>query len=258
MNISNYYNPFFSSTKSSNTSSMYSIFTNATYHKTVAKYAIASYFGDTSSTSKTSNSSSGSIKDNQKTNNASNFLDTYTSKYKALDQSTDKLKSTLDNKDSTTEEKVAATENYVKAYNSTMDFLNDHSAKSTYTLNHLKSSLGSIGSNTNLMSELGISQKSDGTLSLDTKILTKSIEKSPVVAKGKLSALASLTDSYTSIASRKSTVNLLKEQDLLASTSNNSTEFTYANIPALTSNPTFLKNYYYGISSSGLFTDLLI
>lgn len=265
MNMSNFISSSLFTQSTSSYGSMYSLLSNSMYAKTTAKYAIASKYGNTSThtTHKTNTyhakNNSKTANSNETTEKAADFLTAYTNQTKSLDSATTNLQSVLDNENSSTADKVAATQKYVTAYNTSVDFLSDHSSDKTYTMNALKNSLESIGNNTAITSGLGISQNSDGSLKLDTKALTESLTKDSVKTQGKLSALANVTSGYTSSASQTSSVTLLKEQNVLTKNNlQNASGITYNNMSALIKNPTLLKNYYYGIACSGLLMNMTV
>ena len=145
--LNNYSSSFFNSSISStsNTSnsinSLYSLTSGANYYKTIAKYAIDSKYGINQAASNSSSHSTSKT--------STQFLSDFDSSYSSLKSATAHLKSAVseDNtNNSDIDATVAAAQTFVKAYNSTSDFLSDHSSTSTYRLNRLKSSLNNVSS----------------------------------------------------------------------------------------------------------------
>jgi len=249
-----------------------SLFAGASYYKLASQYAIKQKYAhaaasstqhtttknptttsgtNTSSTNKTSSTSK----------EATNFLSEYSSDYNSLKTATKNLKTKINDEAATTEAKISAVQDYVKAYNSTLSFLEDHSGDNTYSLNRLKGSLEAIPSiNSSFSSGMGLSQNADGTLSVDTAKLTKALTNNATSATRSLSSLAGITEAHTNLASNTSNAKLLKEQNMLktnpASTSEN--DASYNDFMALASNTLALKNFYYGLACSGTFMDISI
>lgn len=256
MKLSNLMSASLFTQPASKSHSMYSLLANSMYAKTTAKFVIEAHYGNNSA-HHTYPSKPQATTDTAK--KAANFLDSYTKQTKSLDEATNNLKNVLANEKSSEADKIEATKKYVSAYNSSMDFLSEHSSDRTYTMNSLKNSLESIGSNAAFAYSLGITQNSDGSLKLDTKVLSESLTKDAVQTNNKLSSLARVTSGYTAAASKTSNVNLLKEQNVLTTDQLQSASgLAYNDVTDLIKNPTRLQNYYYGMACSGLFLDTVI
>ncbi len=220
----------------------------------MAKYAITSKYGTNQSAPNYGSTSKPSTQ----------FLSDFDSSYDSLKSATDNLKSAI-NKDNTNSTDidaiVSAAQSFVKAYNSTSEFLSDHSSTSTHRINALKNSLTSIGSsNSNSLSTIGITQNSDGSLTLDADKLKTALTNDASNVTRTLNRVTSRTEANTSLATSTSKLGLINEQ---ASASSNSHSISvddenYKNFLAMAKNSTKLRNYYYSLSSLGVFMDISI
>ena len=258
--LNSYSNNLFSASHSSTSSSsnsiknLYSITSGSSYYNTMMKYAIASKYG-------TNQGSSSS----DSTNKASTqFLSGFNSTYEHLKSATANLKNAISKDNTNTTDinaTVAAAQTFVEAYNSTSDFLSDHSSTSTYRINTLKNSLTNISiSNSTSLSTIGITQNSDGSLILDAEALKSALTKdTPSVART-LNRVTSRTETSILVATNTSRVGLINEQALTASNSNSisTDDELYTDFLAMAKNSTKLRNYYYSLSSLGIFMDISI
>lgn len=241
------------STTSSGINNLYSLTSQASYYKTMAKYAITSKYGTNQSASNsTSASTSGT---------STQFLSNFDSNYSRLKSATDSLKRVASKDNTDVDETVAATQDFVKAYNSTSDFLSDHASTSTYRLNMLKNSLTNVGSsNRASLSTIGITQNNDGTLTLDSDRLKTALANNSSSVTRTLNQVTSLTEVSTSTATNTSKLGLINEQTTASSTSSNisTDDDSYTKFLAMSKNSTQLKNYYYSLASLGIFMDISI
>lgn len=241
------------STTSSGINNLYSLTSQASYYKTMAKYAITSKYATNQSASN-SNSTSTSGASTQ-------FLSNFDSNYSRLKSATDSLKRAVSKDNTDVDETVAAAQDFVKAYNSTSNFLSDHASTSTYRLNMLKNSLTNIGSsNRASLSTIGITQNNDGTLTLDSDRLKTALTNNSSSVTRTLNQVTSLTEVSTSTATNTSKLGLINEQTTASSTSSNisTDDDSYTKFLAMSKNSTQLKNYYYSLASLGIFMDISI
>lgn len=241
------------STTSSGINNLYSLTSQASYYKTMAKYAITSKYATNQSASN-SNSTSTSGASTQ-------FLSNFDSNYSRLKSATDSLTRAVSKDNTDVDETVAAAQDFVKAYNSTSNFLSDHASTSTYRLNMLKNSLTNIGSsNRASLSTIGITQNNDGTLTLDSDRLKTALTNNSSSVTRTLNQVTSLTEVSTSTATNTSKLGLINEQTTASSTSSNisTDDDSYTKFLAMSKNSTQLKNYYYSLASLGIFMDISI
>lgn len=241
------------STTSSGINNLYSLTSQASYYKTMAKYAITSKYATNQSASN-SNSASTSGTSTQ-------FLSNFDSNYSRLKSATDSLKHVVSKDNTDVDETVAAAQDFVKAYNSTSDFLSDHASTSTYRLNMLKNSLTNVGSsNRASLSTIGITQNNDGTLTLDSDRLKTALANNSSSVTRTLNQVTSHTEVSTSTATNTSKLGLINEQTTASSTSSNisTDDDSYTKFLAMSKNSTQLKNYYYSLASLGIFMDISI
>ena len=260
LNYLNDYNSSLFNSSTSNTSnsinSLYSLTSGANYYKTIAKYAIESKYGVNQATSNSSSHSTSKT--------STQFLSDFDSNYSSLKSATANLKSAV-SKDNTNssdiDATVAATQTFVKAYNSTSNFLSDHSSTSTYRLNGLKNSLTNVSSsNSDTLSIIGITRNNDSSLALDASKLKTALTDDPNSVARTLNRVTIHTEMSTSMATNTSKLRLINEQVVASSTSNsNSTDDnSYKEFLAMSKNSTKLRNYYYSLASLGIFMDISI
>lgn len=243
------------STTSSGINNLYSLTSQASYYKTMAKYAITSKYATNQSASN-SNSNSAST-----SGTSTQFLSNFDSNYSRLKSATDSLKRVVNKDNTDVDETVAAAKDFVKAYNSTSNFLSDHASTSTYRLNMLKNSLTNVGSsNRASLSTIGITQNNDGTLTLDSDRLKTALTNNSSSVTRTLNQVTSLTEVSTSTATNTSKLGLINEQTTASSTSSNisTDDDSYTKFLAMSKNSTQLKNYYYSLASLGIFMDISI
>ena len=256
MNISsynsmNYFNSYASNllnNTSSGTNALTSLFTSANYYNTINKYTIASKYSNN-----TTASSTDTIK-------GTNFLSNFDSSYNSLEKASSSLKTSLKENTSDINSVVSVTQKYVDAYNNTTHFLEDNSSTNTYRLNQLKSSLSAVSlADGSALSSIGITQNTDGTLSLNADRLKTSLTTNATTTNRALSNLTSRSDVSTQMAQNSSKSALLKEQNkkLTSSTGISSDDdISYTNFLAMSKNQLSLRNYYYGLVLSGIFMDV--
>lgn len=253
MNISNYQsmryinsmintNLFSSTSRTNSSNALTSIFTGANYYNTVSKYAIANKYTNTSA-------------DKDTTLSATKFLSQFDSNYSDLEKANTTLKSALKT-NATDTDLIAAAKDYIEAYNTTTEFLNDKSSSSTTRLNILKSSLSAVTTaGSSNLGTIGITKNSDGTLSLNESKLKSAL--SSTTATRTLNSLVSRTEVSTKMATNSSKSQLVTEQNKALANSSilDDNELSYENFLALSKNQTALRNFYYNISALGVFMD---
>lgn len=268
MNIGGYSNNPFSAGSSSN--SLNSLFAGASYYKLASQYAIKQKYAHAASQHASKNNTSSanqtsSAKPNKApstSKEATKFLTDHTSNYDSLKSATKELKTKINDENASTESKVSAVKDYVKAYNNTLAHLQEHSGEHTYALNRLKGSLEAISLiNGSITAGIGLSKNNDGTLSVDTDKLTKAFTNNAAGVKRNLSSLASITEAHNSMASNTPNAKLLKEQNLMAvnkPTNKPENDIAYDDFMAMANNSLALKNFYFGLACSGTFMDISI
>lgn len=251
MNISNYQsmsymnsmiNTNLFSNASSKNNAIANMFNGASYYNTLSKYAIANKYNKASA-------------DETTTLSATHFLSQFDSNYSALEKSTASLKNALKS-NLTDTDIVAAAKDYIASYNTTTEFLNDKSNTSTTRLNILKSSLSAVSTaGSSDLCSIGITKNNDGTLSLDESKLKASLS-SPAATRT-LNSLVSRSEVSTKMTTSSSKSQLVTEQNKVLANSSvvADDELTYENFLALSRNQTALRNFYYNISSIGVFMD---
>ncbi len=257
MNISNQLNNmyasnlFTSSTNSSSKSNTYANFiSGANYYNTISKYAIAAKYAN-----------NGAVTNNKlpstETQSTTKFLSKFDSKYSDLIDANKKLKEELKDKEINADI-VSATKDFITAYNDVTNFLEDYSSSSTSQLNTIKSS-HAIASSVDMrnLSSIGISRNSDGTLSLDEKKLTTALSSNPEAVTRTLSSMVNRTEVSTKMANNASKTQLISEQNKSLATSDMN-DATYEDFLKLSKNPRALNNYYYSLSTLGIFMDFTI
>lgn len=251
MNISNYQSMryinsmvntnLFSNTSNTN-NALTNIFTGASYYNTLSKYAIANKYNNASA-------------DKETTVSATKFLSQFDSNYSDLQKSTDSLKNALKTQ-ATDTELIAAAKDYIESYNTTTAFLNDKSSTSTTRLNILKSSLSAVSTaGSSDLANIGITKNTDGTLNLNESKFKAAL--SSTATPRTLNSLVSRTEVSTKMATSSSKSQLVAEQNkaLAHSSTSGDDELSYENFLALSKNQTALRNFYYNISSLGVFMD---
>lgn len=245
-------------------SNMYtnSLFTNRTnnttanfmsqigHYNTLSKYAIAAKYGHTSNQKK--------VTSTETTTSATKFLSNFNTNYDNLDKATTKLKSALTAQEAKSADIIAATKEYVAAYNSTTKFLDAHSNSSTTRLNTLKAS-NDIATTVSAgdLASIGIQKGTDGTLKLDEKKLSEALATNNTFAKRTLSSTASRTAVSTKMATNTVKSTLITEQNkALAINSSQNNDATYENFMKMAKNPRALNNYYCSLATLGIFMDI--
>ena len=260
MQVAGYPSNLFSSTSSTQSSlnNYGRFFAGANYYKLMSQYAIKQKYSQ--STAQTTHTSP--VKPNTNTSSskeATKFLSDYSTTYDSLTSATKNLKSKLDDSTVSNESKVSAVKDYVKAYNDTLTFLQDHAGDSTYAINRLKNSLESITSISKSTSAgLGLSIDDDNMLSLDTTKLLKALNTNASSTTKNLTSLANLTEAHNSLAKNTSNAKLLQEQNMLRVNSASMNSVGYNNLLAFGNNSFALRNYYYGLACSGTLMDISI
>lgn len=256
----NNYNYLFNSTSASTSTNMYKFFAGANQYNTLAKFAIANKYKNSSTDTSVKASNKNTEAAEQKKKETA-FLSDYENTYKSLTTANTTLKSALSDKASATDTQKAVKE-YVSAYNKTVDFLSDNSSSSTSTMNILKTSLLNAVSSSSNLSSVGISQDADGKISLDEDKLNTALSSQSAFAKRTLSSLSSLTSISTKMSNAASKTTLAKEQSKLSAASSkvendlSSSTISYQN--NLASNSLLLRNYYFAVSQTGLFINTAI
>lgn len=248
MNYLNSYSSNLFNSTSSSSDALTSLFTKANYYNTINKYTIANKYSNNSTASSTD------------TIKGTSFLSNFDSSYSSLEKASSSLKSSLKENTSDINSIVSATQKYVDAYNNTTQFLEDNSSTNTYRLNQLKSSLSAVSlAGGSALSSIGVTQNIDGTLSLNADRLKTSLTTNATTTNRALSSLTSRSDVSTQMAQNSSKSALLKEQNkkLTSSTGISSEDdISYTNFLAMSKNQLSLRNYYYGLVSSGIFMDV--
>ena len=244
---SDFFNSFNTTDKTNATTSL---FTNAAYYNTLNKYAIANKY---------TNNSTASTKDTVTgTEFLSNYDKTYSDLSKASANLKDSLKTDISSSDASTI--IAATQKYVDAYNSTNKFLNDNTGLNTSRLNQAKSSLSVIATAGSAdLSSIGITKNLDGSLNLNTDKLKTALSSNTNFATKTLNSLTIRSDVSTQMAQSTSKPALLKEfnSNLTSNTGISSEhDVSYTEFLSMAKNQTSLKNYYFSLSSLGIFMDI--
>lgn len=259
--INNYSYLFNSTSASTSTSTnMYNFFAGANQYTTLAKFAIANKYKNSSNDTSVKVSNKNTEAAEQKKKETA-FLSDYENTYKSLTTANTALKSSLSDEASTNDTQKAVKE-YVSAYNKTVDFLSDNSSSSTSTMNILKTSLLNAVSSSSNLSSIGISQDADGKISLDEDKLNTALSSQNASAKRTLSSLSSLTSINTKMSNAASKTTLAKEQNKISATSSkvendlSSSTISYQN--NLASNSLLLRNYYFAVAQTGLFINTAI
>ncbi|WP_054740211.1 hypothetical protein [Cellulosilyticum ruminicola] len=252
MNISGYGNSIYSNNIFANRTSISTstFMSQIGHYNTLSKYAIVAKYGSTSHPNQ--------VASTETTTSASKFLSTFDTNYSNLDKATTKLKSTLTATEENSSDIVAATKNYVAAYNSTTKFLDANSNSNTTRLNTLKASndITTTVSAGNLAS-IGIQKATDGTLKLDEKKLSEALATNNTFAKRTLSSTASRTEVSTKMATNTVKSTLITEQNkALATKSSEYNNATYEDFMKLAKNPRALGNYYCSLATLGIFMDI--
>ena len=256
----------------SSSNSLNSLFAGSSYYKLVSQYAIKQKYAHAASKNATHTTNdtstthqSSSTKPNKAlsiSKEATQFLTDHTTNYDSLKSATKDLKTKINDENASTESKVSAVKDYIKAYNNTLTHLEKYSEDHTYALNRLKGSLEAISSiNGSVTAGIGLSKNNDGTLSVDTDKLTKAFTNNQANVKRTLSSLAGITEAHNSMASNTSNAKLLKEQNLMDTTkpiNKQENDTAYNDFMAMANNSLSLRNYYYGLACSGVFMDISI
>lgn len=255
----NNYSYLFNSTSASTSTNMYKFFAGANQYNTLAKFAIANKYKNSSTDTSVKASNKNTEAAEQKKKETA-FLSDYENTYKSLTTANTALKSSLSDEASTNDTQKAVKE-YVSAYNKTVDFLSDNSSSSTSTMNILKTSLLNAVSSSSNLSSVGISQDADGKISLDEDKLNSVLSTQGSYAKRTLSFLSSLTNVSTKMSNTASKTTLLKEQEKVSASSSKvendlSSAASYQN--KLASNSLWLRNYYFAVAQTGLFINTAI
>ncbi len=249
-NMNSYMSNNLFNTTSSKTNSITSLFTNASYYNTLTKYAI---------TNKYRNNNVASAKD---TISGTQFLTNYDKTYSDLAKASSNLKSLLkdDSAAPDTNAIIDATQKYVDAYNSTNQFLEEHTGLNTSRLNLAKNSLSIVStSGSSALSSIGITKNQDGSLALDVNQLKSSLDSNTDFTSKTLNSLTIRSDVSTKMAQNTPKSTLLKEfnSNLVSSTGISSDDdASYTEFLSLAKNQLSLRNYYYGLSSAGIFMDI--
>lgn len=259
--INNYSYLFNSTSASTSTSTnMYKFFAGANQYNTLAKFAIANKYKNSSTDTslKAPNKNTEAATEQKKKETV--FLSDYENTYKSLTTANTALKNAL-SAEASTDETQKAVKEYVSAYNKTVDFLSDNSSPSTSTMNILKNSLLNAVSSSSDLSSVGISQNADGKISLDEDKLNTVLSTQGSYAKRTLSSLSSLTNISTKMSSAASKTTLIKEQNKLSTSASKlendaSSSKSYQNMIA--NNSLLLRNYYFAVAQTGLFINTSI
>ncbi len=218
------------------------------HYNTLSKYAIAAKYRHTDQ----------KVTSSETTFKATKFLSNFNTNYTNLDQAITKLKSALTAQEDKSTDIVAATKDYVAAYNSTTKFLDAHSTSSTTRLNTIKAS-HKVATTVNAteLASIGISKTNDGSLKLDEKKLNEALAKNSSFTKHILTGIANRTAVSTKMATTTTKSTLLAEQNkALATSSSQANDVTYENFMKLAKNPRALNNYYCSLATLGILVNV--
>ncbi len=249
-NMNSYMSNNLFNTTSSKTNSITSLFTGAAYYNTLTKYAIANKYH---------NNNVASAED---TISGTQFLSNYDKTYSDLAKASSNLKSLLkdDSASPDTNAIISATQKYVDAYNSTNQFLDEHTGLNTSRLNLAKSSLSIVPtSGSSALSSIGITRNQDGSLDLDVNQLKSSLTSNTHFTSKTLNSLTIRSDVSTEMAQNTPKSTLIKEFNRSLVSSNSISpehDSSYTDFLSLAKNQFALRNFYYGLSSAGIFMDI--
>lgn len=248
-----------------NTNSMYSLFTGANYYKTISKYTIAQKYGNHNKNQSThTNNTDKTTTNNHATTDISvldkKFLNEYANTYTKFSKANLNLEEALnlkENNPETTEKMIEAVEKYAEAYNNTNAFLSEHSSATTSTINILKNTLHSTVQTETNLAEMGITQNTDGSISIDNKKLANSLSTNKEEVTDTLLSLANRSEKNFDLCNAVSKLELVNEVNT-KSQSTTANSKAYDEFMKLAKAPVKLTNYYYGLAQAGIFMDISI
>ncbi len=253
-NLINSMNP--NSSKPNNTNSFHSIVSQSNYYKTFGKYVI---------NNKYNNQPTGAPNTNSAVDSTMNFVNDFDKTYNKLEATNSALKDKINASTPNTEDIVTAAQDFVKAYNDTSKLLKENSDSSTHRINTLKNSLSSIGNgNGSNYSDIGITKNADSSLTLNQDQLKEALSKDVNRTSKTLKQLTSSTEANISLSNRISKTSLINEHSNFSMNknfginSNSTDDSVYQNFLNVSKNSLQLRNYYFGLSSSGIFMDITI